>query len=124
MSGRRDDSLLLDDIVDAAERLVDLGRRFNTRALGEDRDTDEMVLFNVLVLGEACKRLQTETRARFPGIPWAEMARMRDVVIHHYEGLDWVVIGQVIGEDLPSLLPDLREIRDALRADANGDNRS
>jgi uncharacterized protein with HEPN domain len=40
------------------------------------------------VLGEATKRLSSETRTRNPEIPWRAMAGMRDVLIHAYDQID------------------------------------
>jgi uncharacterized protein with HEPN domain len=40
------------------------------------------------VLGEATKRLSSETRTLNPEIPWRAMAGMRDVLIHAYDQID------------------------------------
>jgi uncharacterized protein with HEPN domain len=116
MSGARDDSLLTGDIVDAVTRLIELGKRALPSA-DPDRDTAEMILWNLAVLGEATKRLQPATRARFGELDWRAMATTRDVVVHHYEGVDWEVIMQIIAEELPALLPRLIAIRSTLRAE-------
>lgn len=117
MSGRHDQSLLLDDIVDAAERLVDLGSDTPAGTLGLDRARNEMILWNLVVLGEAAKRLSDRARERFADIPWNGMARTRDRTAHHYEGIDWETVAGVLDTELPALLPRLVEIRDVLRAE-------
>lgn len=89
MCGRRDDSLLLDDMVDAV--------------------TD--------CSNEAVKRVRRETRARFPDVNWKQMAGTRDRVTHHYEGIDWEIVTRIITQELPVLLPRLIEIRDIVRAE-------
>ena len=117
MSGRRDESLPLDEILDASSRLIELGARTPPGMLGLDRDINEMVMFNLLKLGEASKRLRPETRVRFSDVDWSAMARIRDRVAHHYEQLNWVLVSEIIEEDLPALVPRLAEIRDLLRAE-------
>jgi uncharacterized protein with HEPN domain len=117
MSGRRDDSLLLADIVGAAERLIELGRRVSPGRLGFDRDIGDMVQWNLLVLGEASKRLRQTTRDRFGDVPWSDLIRTRDRIIHHYEGMNWRLIAEIISDELPPLLPRLREIRDIVRTE-------
>jgi uncharacterized protein with HEPN domain len=119
MSGQRDESLLLGDIIDASERLIELGSRVVPGHLGVDREINEMMLWNVMVLGEATKRLRPFTRERFMDVPWTELARMRDRVSHHYEGIDWPVVALTIEGDLPALLPRFIAIRDVLRAEAD-----
>ena len=116
MSGVRDESLLLDDVLDAIQRLVELGSRQGP-ALGMDRDRDEAILFNLVVMGEATKRLGATTRARFLDIPWADMAETRDRVVHRYEGIDWQVIRAILDQDLPPLVPRVVAARDLLRSE-------
>ena len=118
MSGRRDDSLVLDDILDAGERLVMLAKD-SQRPLGSERTVNDQVLWNLTVLGEAAKRLGPDVRGRFPDVPWADMAETRDRIVHHYEGVDWAIVESILAEELPPLLPRLREIRDELRAEAD-----
>lgn len=121
MSGRRNESLVLDDIVRAATRLVDVIGSQPGGCLGMDPDVDELVLWNLTVLGEASKRLSTETCDRFPHIPWAHFARTRDFLIHHYEGIDWQVIMEICTTDLPALLPPLVRARDVLRLESDSE---
>jgi uncharacterized protein with HEPN domain len=118
----RDESLLLDDVVDAVQRLLDLGARSQV-ALGADRDRDEAILLNLIVLGASAKRMTPSTRSRFPDVPWTDMAETRDRVVHHYEGVDWAVIEAILAQDLPPLLPRLVAIRDQLRAEFDAGRR-
>ncbi|MDZ4168270.1 MAG: HepT-like ribonuclease domain-containing protein [Coriobacteriia bacterium] len=117
MSGPRDDSLLLDDVVDAAERLISLGSRVPRGWLGQDRDVNEMILWNVVVLGEATKRMREQTRLRFSDVPWELLARTRDRIVHHYEGVDWHIMTLIACDEIPGLLPRLIEIRDTVRTE-------
>ncbi len=119
MSGRRDESLLLDDMIQAAERLTQLAPALVDG--GEpDRPLAEQILWNLTQLGEAAKRLPESVRSARPDVAWSEMAQLRDVVVHHYEGVDWRVIRRIATEYLPAELPLLIEIRDELRREYDG----
>ncbi len=114
MSGARDLSLVVDDLIAAAARLLELAP--SVPATGEPtQDVAEMVLWNLTVLGEAAKRVPEDVRAMSPDIEWAAMAKTRDVVVHHYEGVDWVVIRGILADYVPSLMPRLVKIRAELR---------
>jgi uncharacterized protein with HEPN domain len=117
MSGKRDESLLLDDLIDATTRLIELGNHSQAGRLGEDRDLNERVMWNLVVLGEATKRLSAATRERFSDVPWSDMAETRDRVVHHYEGVDWAMVAQIIDGELPAVLAKLTAIRDQLRVE-------
>ncbi|MBE0416213.1 MAG: DUF86 domain-containing protein [Coriobacteriia bacterium] len=121
MSGPRDESLLLDDVLTAAHRLVELGNDLPDDYDGRNRALNEMLMWNLVFMGEAAKRLSPEACERFDDIPWNRMAQTRDRVVHHYEGIDWHAIRRIIDLDLPKLVPRLIEIRDIVRAEFDAD---
>ena len=86
---RRDDSAILLDIAHAASLVAKFMAGKNKTAFFDDELTQSAVLHQILVLGEATKRLSPEFRARYPDIPWSEMAGMRDKLIHAYEAVDY-----------------------------------
>jgi uncharacterized protein with HEPN domain len=114
MSGVRDRSLLFDDMIAASTRLLELAPSV-TGAGEPEQSVAEMVLWNLTMLGEAAKRVPEDVRTTFADVEWAAMARTRDVVVHHYEGVDWEVIRGILADYVPSLLPRLIEVRDRLR---------
>jgi uncharacterized protein with HEPN domain len=46
------------------------------------------VLHQIIVLGEAVKRLSDEFRLAHPAIPWTQIAGMRDRCVHGYDNVD------------------------------------
>jgi uncharacterized protein with HEPN domain len=68
------------------------------------------VVRNLEIVGEAVKGLDTETRARVPHVPWRRIAGMRDVLIHHYFGVDPEVVWRVVEVEGPSLLTVVDEL--------------
>ena len=58
---------------------------------------------NLEVVGEATKRLSPEIRSAHPEIPWRNMARMRDVLIHDYMGVDLEIVWEVVENRLRPL---------------------
>ena len=113
MSGARDRSLLFDDMIAASSRLLELAPKVPAVGVPE-LAIAEMILWNLTVLGEAAKRVPEDLRATFPDVEWAAMAKTRDVVVHHYEGVDWEVIRGILADYVPTVLLRLIEVRDAL----------
>jgi uncharacterized protein with HEPN domain len=63
----------------------------------------DAVIRNLEIIGEAAKALSPEFRSQHPGVPWAGMAGMRDVLIHGYMGVDLKVVWDVVAVRLDSI---------------------
>ncbi len=115
MSGQRDDSLLFDDMIQACARLVELGRLLRD-GFEPSTEVAEGIQWNLTLLGEASKRTTDQVRSRFPEIEWSSLARTRDRIVHHYEGIDWFAVSDAIATDTSPLLEKLIRARDELRS--------
>lgn len=68
-----------------------------------DRKTQDAVVRNLEILGEATKRLSLSLKDAHPDISWKPMAGMRDKLIHDYFGIDLKLVWDVVERDLPTL---------------------
>ena len=59
---------------------------------GSDGKTQDAVIRNIEVIGQAVKGVSEDTRALEPSAPWRQIAGMRDKVIHEYFGVDLIVL--------------------------------
>lgn len=75
-----------------------------------DNRTQDAVVRQLEIIGEATKRISREFRNKNPQVPWSEMAGMRDILIHDYIDVDleivWKTASESIGE-LKALLKNL-----------------
>lgn len=75
-----------------------------------NKEKQYAVLRAMEIIGEAAGRIPPEWRARYADLPWREMVGMRNIVIHHYFGVDEAVVWRTIQEDLPPLIETLSGI--------------
>ena len=103
----RPDDTRIRHMVEAAEKAV----AFSSGRTRADLDTDEMLRFALVklveIVGEAAKQVTDETRKEHPRVAWAESARMRDRLVHHYFDINLDVLWSTVAEDLPALLRSL-----------------
>jgi len=98
------------DILNAARRIEQYldGVDFNQF---EDRsEKQSAVLHQLMVLGEAAKRLSPEFRAQHARVPWARIAGMRDRLIHAYDEVDLQLVWESVTDALPPIVEYLRGI--------------
>lgn len=105
----RDDAILV-DMHRAARLAQDFIVGMDQPAFSADLKTQSAVLHQLLILGEAAKRLSESFRGSHPQVPWALISGMRDKLIHHYNVVDLVVVWDTIQDDIPALLAFLAPI--------------
>src|SRR5438034_2163425 len=104
-----DDRAYLLHIRDAAQRIRDYtgdGREFFLT----DRKTQDAVIRNIEIIGEATKNLSDALRSNHPDIPWKQIAGMRDTLIHRYFGVNLDLVWQVVEHDMPRFSSQIDEI--------------
>ena len=98
----RDRATLL-DIAKAAGLVIEFTRGMDRGAFLNDVKTQSAVLHQLLILGEAVKRLSTEFRAGHPEIPWQLIAGMRDKLVHEYNEVDLDEVWRTVQREVPPL---------------------
>jgi uncharacterized protein with HEPN domain len=99
----RDTATLL-DIAKAARLVVEFTQGMEQDEFLADVKTQSAVLHQLLVMGEAVKRLSEGLRLNHPQVPWKLMAGMRDVLIHAYDAVDLNQVWQTTQVDVPNVL--------------------
>ncbi|MBI4783953.1 MAG: DUF86 domain-containing protein [Oscillatoriophycideae cyanobacterium NC_groundwater_1537_Pr4_S-0.65um_50_18] len=103
MPRNRDTATLL-DIERAAQKVLRYKQGLDKAIFMEDDKTQSAIVFQLLILGEAVKRLSQDFRTQHPGIPWSLIAGMRDNLIHEYDDIDWNEVWNTANSDIPRLL--------------------
>jgi len=103
----RTDADYLSDIREAIRRITAYVAGLTYDAFLADAKTQDAVIRNLEIIGEATKNLSEELRSKHPGIPWKGMAGVRDRLIHHYFGVNLDVVWQVAVAELPEVASQL-----------------
>jgi len=98
-----DDATLV-DLYKAASLALRFVEGLDRDAFLADPKSQAAALHELLILGEAAKRLSPGFRQTHPEIRWREMAGMRDKLIHGYDAVDLEEVFKTLRTDVPQLL--------------------
>ncbi|MFA5865616.1 MAG: DUF86 domain-containing protein [Phycisphaerae bacterium] len=106
----RDYRIYLQDILQAIDNTQEYVAGMSYSAFAADKKTISAVVRELEVIGEAVKNLPASVRKKHPGVPWSEMARMRDKLIHFYFGVDKEIVWKTVKTRLPELRENIQTI--------------
>ncbi len=70
----------------------------------------EACVFNLSQLGELVAKLDDSYIAKYAQVPWKQMRGLRNRIVHDYEGVNLILVWEIITDDLPDLLQQLKMI--------------
>lgn len=77
----------------------------------------DATLMNFINIGEMTDRVSPELKAQHPAVDWQRVKDFRNLVAHHYLGVDAEEVWQILKNDLPPLKDSIKKILDSLASD-------
>ena len=113
----RRDALLIAEIVEAAERILELTADASVADLDTDRSRREALLWSFTVLGEASSQLDSGIKESHPEVPWRAATDLRNRIVHSYWQISTRILLATAQDDIPPLLESVRAVQEALGYD-------
>ena len=106
----KDYKIFIEDIIGAMTAIEKFVKNITFDEFLIDDKTSSAVIRKLEIIGEAAKNIPDNIRENHPGIPWKEMAGMRDKLIHFYFGIDYNLVWQTIKNRIPEIKKELQLI--------------
>jgi len=107
---KREYKLFIQDIKECIEQIDEFLGNMTLEEFKADEKTSSAVVRKIEIIGEATKNVPKEIRQKYKELPWSDMARMRDKIIHSYFIVDYEVVWKTIKERLPEIKPRIDTI--------------
>jgi uncharacterized protein with HEPN domain len=98
------DPAFLRDIVVEAKDVDDFTNGMTLVTFSANRLVRKAVTKCLESIAEASKNLSPALKARYPEIPWKQIAAFRDFSAHHYWEIDYAMVWDIVRGHLPPLL--------------------
>jgi len=108
-------------IIDSIGKIEDFTNNKEKEDFLEDVQLQDAVIRRIEIIGEASKNIPEEFKKNFQDVPWREMARTRDKLIHGYFGVDLELTWDIVEHDLPQLKARMEQILESLSMVMNND---
>ncbi|MBP1466235.1 DUF86 domain-containing protein [Candidatus Chloroploca sp. M-50] len=106
----KDDGLYLTHMLECITQIEEYTRN-GKEAFMASRMTQDAVVRNFEIIGEATKRVSPSLKDAHPHVPWRRIAGLRDVLIHDYIRVELEQVWALVIGPMRDLKRDLTTIR-------------
>jgi uncharacterized protein with HEPN domain len=76
----------------------------------EDEKSQDAIMFNLIIIGEAANQVSHEFQEDHPEIPWSSVIGTRNVIVHGYDQVKLQIVWDIIHKNLDPLKSYLKEL--------------
>lgn len=110
----RELQLRIEDMLNEIAVIESTVKGLNFDTFSQNQQALRVILYGLAVIGEAVARTIDDLEKADSNIPWREIRGMRNMVIHEYFRVDFVLIWETVQVDLPMLKSSLLQIQNGL----------
>ena len=103
----------VEDILPGIEKIQTYTRDLDEPKFLLDGKTQDAVVHNLAVIGEAAGKLPEFIKQKSPEIEWIKITALRNILVHEYFGIDQKIVWDAVQHKLPDLASACRRLLEA-----------
>ena len=107
---KKDDSIYVEHILVSLGKIESYTQNHNEDSFLKSDITQDAVIRQLEIIGEATKKISAEFKQKNSTIPWSDMAGMRDKLIHDYIDVDLWIVWTTVEKDVPELIQLIQKL--------------
>ncbi len=107
---KRNEKVLVEDILESLVKILEYTKGMTYDDFLADSKTREAVYRNIEVMSEAAHRLPQYFMNDHREIEWYKIISTRNIIVHHYDEIDDMIIWNVVTKKLPDLKKKLETL--------------
>ena len=112
---KRSDADLLEDILISMKRIQEYIAGLTYNDFSSDYKTQDAVIRNIEIIGEAVKKISDTCKSTNLDIPWRTIAGTRDHLIHGYFGVNIDIVWDIACVNIPEMMAQVPDIINDIR---------
>lgn len=110
----KDPFIFIEHMLESIRDIESFTKGISKENLSNNKEKLNAVVRSIEIIGEAAKSIPPLFKNKHPEVSWKEIIGTRDVLIHHYFGIDVNILWAIITKDLRVLKKQLIKIKDGL----------
>ncbi len=106
----RDHTVFLKHILESIETIEEYTKDLSEKDFFKNSEKQDAILRRLEIIGEAVKNLPEDFKKQYPDIPWNKVMGTRNILIHHYFGIDLEIVWDTITKSLPEFKKQIKSI--------------
>lgn len=97
----KDPTVFLKHILESIEHVELYIKDLSEEDFTNSEEKQDSIIRRLEILGEAVKNLPEEFKEKHSNIKWNKAMATRNILIHHYFGIDLKIVWDTVTQDLP-----------------------
>ncbi len=104
------DRVYISRMIEEMAFLLHRKKNLGFREFSHDELMKRAAIRSLEIIGDGASRTSETIKKAYPGIPWRELAGMKDRIAGMYFSPDWVLVWDILEAEIPAAEPRLRSL--------------